>query len=573
MLLKNNSEAARRAAEPQSRRAADVATSNQKIRYLLIFMIAGLIHLVSTQESFSQACCWDISVSYVPIENCCVEISAYNNDCNANFKFQYFNPVTQLWETKHIEGVMNDTLKFVICPENGESILKFRVALVDPGNENHHWCHEYYMPQEGWNMFTYESDASQCCDCPPPQNDWFKVEAFADPSCPGGCRYVHKLQIPENITCYHYYSYANEPQGVYDINIPRSLTTEPILMYDDCMPAGSTTSPGIWLQRYPNDPYPCELFAQAVCDTTPIPDTIDIDLPDPCLPDCQDPTNWDYRVAIYPSDICPGCNIQVNFVTRECDGIQQLEILALVRKNWQCLLCDKDLLMKEAFGRIIQTNPMQFKPLINGDCDTTWQVGSGSCWATYPEYYMRKGNPILDTTEFIIDSVMVSVKCDTTDCCISKFTICKDSTGLHVINNQLPDPLLICDFQTINIWGTEYFCLPNCSWMLILGGYYNTLTSKIEQKNSNSDTDYINNHSGNVIYSKGSINLEEYVQRDKHTEIKFFNLHGSQIFSREFTNANKQFDLNTLNLNSGVYFYSILIDGKIVKTEKLIIVK
>jgi hypothetical protein len=542
-------------------------------------MIIGFSpNFLKSQEILGGICCDYIQVSYEKLDSCCIEISVYNPYCYAKIVFQYYNPITDLWETKHTDDSENELTTFIICPEYGESLMNFRVKITDHSNENIWWCNPN-GPIEGLNQYTFSEDASQCCDCQPLiNNTWFNTIIRPNPDvCPEGCAIEHNLNIPSNITCFKYYYYENIPQNIHLTHEPFDIINLPISNFDGCLSPGEVSEARIYLLRYPEDINPCIITSIATCDTTPRPDTIPIDLPEPCLPDCQEPTDWDYRVAIYTSDVCPGCDIQVNFVTRVCDGIQQLEILALVRKSWQCMLCDKDLLMKEAFGRIIQTNPMSFEPLENGECDTTWQVGSGSCWATYPEYYMRKGNPFLDPNidpyGFVIDSVMVSVKCDTTDCCISKFTICKDSTGLHVMNNQLPDPMLMCNYQSINIWGTEYFCLPNCTWMLIIGGYYPTSMSKIEQKNTNSDSEFFNSHSGNTIYSNGSINLEDFVQKDKHTEIKYFNLHGSQIFSRELTDTNKQFDLNTLNLNSGVYFYSILFDGKIVKTEKFIIVK
>ncbi|MCW5883825.1 MAG: T9SS type A sorting domain-containing protein, partial [Candidatus Kapabacteria bacterium] len=568
-----------RAAEQQSSRAAEQQLlHNSFSKYLLIAAIMILFlsnyNKAISDEISSSLCCDYIDVNFTDTTNCCVFIEIYNPYCSAKILFQLFNPITQEYETVDYNDSYNSNISFLICPKYGLDIFEIRVAFIDPGTSNY-FCIWSSEPAEGYNSYSYSRDASQCCECPDETtNGWFTTTVGPNPDlCPDGCAVVHNLNIPDNITCFKYYYYDNLPMNVIASEPPHSIETYPISNYNGCINPGETSEAYITLLRYPGDPNPCILSHTKFCDTTNIPDTIDIDLPEPCMTECEGET-WEYHVAIYPSDICPGCNVQVNYVTRTCQGKQELEILALVRKNWQCELCSKDLLMKEAFGKIINMNEMQFKPQQPGQCDTTWQVGSGGCWATYPEYYMRRADPILDPTynpfDFVIDSVMVSVKCDSSDCCILPITVCKDSNGVHVMPNIVPDWLSICGFNFINIWGNLYFCLPNCDWMLLIGDFYPLAINKKLIENFNIEN--INTTIGTINYNKESIDLSKYIKKGQKAELKIYNLHGSVIHNIVFTDTNKHLNLNTINLSNGVYFYSLVIDGISVKTEKVIIV-
>ncbi|MBX3043735.1 MAG: T9SS type A sorting domain-containing protein [Candidatus Kapabacteria bacterium] len=521
-------------------------------------------------------CCWCVSVDYRPADNCCVEISAYNLDCDANFKFQYYNPVTQQYETKHLEGVYNDTVKFIICPENGETILKFRVSVVDTGDENKYWCNTGFYREEGWNSFTFETDASQCCECPPHQNTWFTVQAFADPSCPDGCRYVHTLNIPENITCYKYYSYENIPQGINDININRSLTNEPISMYDGCMPYGTTTSPAIMLQRYPNDPEACEMFAEAICDTTIAPDP---DVPDPCSTDCAG--IWDLRTIDMPLDV--DCNAKIYYYTRDNCGKQELEITMISISGPGCSSSYNNAsLMRKAFNFIVYENQMQFQPQDPGQCDTTWQVGSGGCWASYYLYYWKIvfPDPMPDPTQnpfpiFVRDSILHHVKCDSTDCCFIPIKVCRYPDGIRVYRDIGPLHSNCDSIKTTDIYGRQFDCAPNCNWLDSLEiepwsppVYENIMLNKNIIKNLNNKeihTQWVNSKLG-LTYFKPDITS---------ASIKIFDLQGRVIKNIQLktTNnvTNEEFDFS--DLNNGIYFYNIYFDGVVIKSDKIIIIK
>ena len=575
----------RRATELQSYRAAEQQSSRGKNLFAIsLVVVMSLFANFSTradipvpeklieidlvqldEQALIESCCIDIIVDTNKLDNCCYEILAYNYNCNANFKFEYYNPVTHQYETKHIQGVYNGTVRFVMCPEYGETILKFRVSVVDPGNENHYWCTYLNLEEEGWNVFTFEADVGQCCDCPDNEfSTWFTTTIGAHPDCPEGCKIQHNLIIPPNITCFKYYYYENMPLGQFISGNPKDLIAEPLSMYDTCIAPGQTSDAYIYLFRYLGDSNPCIMRDTSRCDTIPVPPP----LPEPCDQSCPDST-WKYYgpIELSPSS-CPGCELKVYFKARKrCDGIQQLEILRIEYFPPFCYNCSLWSIMRQSLLQVIRENPMEFKPLEDNQCDSTWQVGVGSCWATLYEYYLRI--PLPDPTNYhinpFVDSVLVSQKCDSVDCCLMPYVVCKYPNHIRVSSGiSLNDPLM-CDYKSLkDIWGNYHLCYPNCEWMM-----FDTviLNNEIIELNRNIDSE----HKSIKISDYHIHNNKLTLNSEKSNEVKTFIIYdilGNQIKEESLNNTcyNMEYDLH--DLPAGVYFFILRDKDGIVQTGK-----
>jgi len=73
--------------------------------------------------------------------------------------------------------------------------------------------------------------------------------------------------------------------------------------------------------------------------------------------------------------------------------------------------------------------------------------------------------------------------------------------------------------------------------------------------------------------SNGIINFEYTLQEEEHGEIQIFDIAGRLIQHYQLNNTESKFTINNLDLNAGTYMYKYSINGQIVNTEKLIIIK
>ncbi|MBX3042895.1 MAG: T9SS type A sorting domain-containing protein [Candidatus Kapabacteria bacterium] len=432
-------------------------------------------------------------------------------------------------------------------------------------------------------LFRHEDDNEPCiinkiykcpCDCPEEMEDWFTMTIGPMPdSCETDCYVQHNLNIPEHFDCFQFYYYSNPLQGIEAGEEPYCLEDEPITQFDGCIGYGEMSVAVITLLRYPGDPDPCILEYFVQCDSNiVIPDWI----PLPCDTSCA--ISYDLDSLTYTSDICPNCIIQVWFRSRvNCEDEQELEVFGIRYWSVECNFCDEEVLFKEAVYRIIKLNPMGFEPVSIG-CDLTWRVGIGSCWAWISQFnYTISVEIIRDpTTGFISFDIKIiphefkiHKKCDDTDCCSMLIEVCRDlNTDVTITPIWGPDEWQECDPHMIfDIWGRGYLCYPKCDW------FYEWYPPLIEPKDDN----FINhlNHSVNQQNNYISSIKDESVLKNTEATIIIYDLIGRQVLSRQITITNNATEsiLSISDLNSGVYRYVIMIDGKVVKSDKIIITK
>ncbi|MES2763308.1 MAG: T9SS type A sorting domain-containing protein [Bacteroidota bacterium] len=73
--------------------------------------------------------------------------------------------------------------------------------------------------------------------------------------------------------------------------------------------------------------------------------------------------------------------------------------------------------------------------------------------------------------------------------------------------------------------------------------------------------------------NKGIMTMEYDLGIDTKGELRIFNVNGQVISSYNLTQAVGKIEINEANLVNGVYYYSVILNGKIAKTDKIIIIK
>jgi hypothetical protein len=114
------------------------------------------------------------------------------------------------------------------------------------------------------------------------------------------------------------------------------------------------------------------------------------------------------------------------------------------------------------------------------------------------------------------------------------------------------------------------------------GGSSNSLrlSSQAEtstQENSSRPTEIFESEMHFNIYPNPANNelfvAYKLAEETSQAEFKIMNIEGNTLQSVQLTNDKTMITINNLELPSGVYYYHIIADGKIIKTEKLIIMR
>ncbi len=548
----------------------------------IIIWVMIMISLVFAQKeiAYSQppVCCNTFVVTLDTLSDCCIQVNVenthYDSTCHGALVFQYLNPITMQYETRKVDTTQPYTVSAIICPEYGEEILTFRFRIAQKNDHNQPYCTgwppwEFREEYTEWN-FTY--DASECCHCPESEYDsWLETILVPSHECGGGCKVIHKLNIPENIKCFKYYFYDNIPLDIFSNDIPRDMLGQPISEFDRCIPFGQSSEAVVFLLRHPDDMNPCILRASASCDSNS--KTPDTGLPDPCDQSCNEKP-WQYFDLSIPLSSCPGCSVKVHYAARtNCDSLQQLEILRIEYLNPNvCFYCaNETAIMQEALTHIIAKNDMKFEPgESQSGCDTTWQIGNGSCWATIPSYYFKKPiiyNPMDPIAGFTLDSIMVKEKCDSVDCCFQKFRVCKSGNFYSIWPLETNNTPALCGYKIkTDPLGSLFPCEPHCEWLqfdtLIYWptGIPNKNVISNHKKTQNFNYFYVNN---NTLYF-------ENLKKLQSAQLTIYDLLGNRIMNFNLINNNISNEIDLNILSNGVYFIILSNEECILQTDKFL---
>ncbi|TAL67535.1 MAG: hypothetical protein EPN82_13860 [Bacteroidetes bacterium] len=259
-------------------------------------------------QEWIESCCDSIEVTpHIVDSTCCVNISVFNPYCYAptpRVVFKQFNSETGNYEPKDsLICPIGDTVSYILCPQNGNKFVKYKVFIDDsahPGTPN---CEpSYYV--EGKTMYTDSVDLSSCCKCDSALLDeWLIVNVVKDSTCPdsNGCRVTFDLSnMPDSITCYNYFV-VEDNHGVRDVP-PKDLETLPT--YNFCLNKEEFGSIKFYLLQNEGENLDsaCYIAAGVACDTTE------------CCPSNHD--DW-LTVRVVHNDSCNGCLVNLDWADRD----------------------------------------------------------------------------------------------------------------------------------------------------------------------------------------------------------------------------------------------------------------
>ncbi|MCO5250489.1 MAG: T9SS type A sorting domain-containing protein [Candidatus Kapabacteria bacterium] len=527
-------------------------------------------------EQLLTSCCEQIDIDYYVTEDCCIQIDIDNPSCeDAKISILYRDPYHHLWQIKHVESAPATTVSYKLCPTVVSTTVQFKVIIQYANGAPH--CDESFLV-EGVNQFTFNVDRSQCCNCEG-SNTWLTASMHADTLCPDSCTIRMDLDIPDSLTCLKYFIPQNQ-EAPY--NEPLEINTENIENFYRCLGPGESTSIQLFLLASPEEyllsPLAgCKVYSSFSCDTVPIIEFPEID--PPCSEECPDSAWTTYTDVFSMGSPCSACLIYVEYVARRCNGKQELQIVRFFTPHLpNCIGCPDDVIYSEAIKYIINKNAMNFEPREEEDCDTTWRVGVGSCWATW-EYYQyimkwQDNGPSGPGWVSVLDTIVVREVCDSVQCCFDIVTVCRLSEdAIDISIDSVSNRFVNCDFQSkLTYSGLFVFCTPACNWLDSLEGEYQYILGK---ENIFEDT----NPSSEFIINSYTLNenivFEIQSQKSTDVDIRIYDLLGNLIIAKTTRTSTRlsEHKIDLTQFQSGTYIYSVVIGSKLIKSDKFIYLK
>ena len=342
------------------------------------------------------------------------------------------------------------------------------------------------------------------------------------------------------------------------------------------------------------------------------PDNDLIEEPEPCTPDCIT-DNWEFDGFGRPFKgfITLTINNETVNITYEytyryaCGQYQDIQVLSFVCTSTGVItdyaeiyaLMIQDIIENQ--GAITGFTPSTDNMVDDEErCDSTWRVMAGSCWADievaisqsleYPdglavdlstsEYEELPTSTLPDILsshlsnfgQSAVGSGCIQTKCET-DCCLQQIKVCVTQTANGLVWNKsvldLPDNQINCDELYYHYNDYDLPCEPRCSWLVTMNNYWGNNKIIInEEKDKQAIQTYLSQNQFEII-SNDSEEGTMYV--------KIYDNIGNLLISQNkmLGNGKQRLLVNTTELRTGSYYYTITINGKIMKSKKFIIVK
>lgn len=515
--------------------------------------------------------------------NCCT----YEVKLEINFDLELLNDcpnnpnIAKLIDSIYFTNSMDEEAKRLdemdnidIDLENGIITFEYTKCTGEISNNS---SFKFMISNNGTVCEIDEIDIPFCaCDCPEDVNDWvIESTIFEEAPCSDNqCHISAELKIPSMVKdCYINYSIGDGPKLAFP---PNGI----INFAPPCINKGETKNIQIKLFKTSNDTDPCIIDKSFEC-------PIQADF-DECTPDC--PNDYWKKQLPFERNI-PGCNpnckMRVYYSTREAtcyDPIRydiQVTRIELFSSNPSsspnacngCVIPDKEL-NKLAVLSIIWRNVMEFEP-DKYECDTNWRVIQASCWTQIP--IPQWGTPEAPTPYYML------VPCQESGCCAVSIEVCdyvsfKSITQISEVYRESID----CNSTYFNYYdfGSNQLASSQChdvceEWLNEINSpsyvEYEKLLLEDKKEESNNFSDF------NILISNDYKNLKLKINSNNNSnlKIKVFNLLGEEILANELKvkEGFNQFDINTNNLNSGVYLLSIFYNSQLLMNDKFLIVR
>jgi hypothetical protein len=292
-------------------------------------------------------------------------------------------------------------------------------------------------------------------------------------------------------------------------------------------------------------------------------------VPQPCNPDCF---NTPFPIPGYYISInmAPlNCELHIWYTFRIACGIwYDVQILKIETVGSDCFVYQPfDKLFKTAYYQLIKANPMGFLPVSCSDstpgtyCNEQWRISQAACWATYDIVVVGQTHT-------------VTYPCIGTGCCLQRMRICRICSGDIIQIDPLGDP-----YPSVDCSATQpppeappgTYCNPVCNWYLYKDGGIikpNTGDNNLEQLNSNKASTVQTIKDNNLPIVINSKNTGKFI-------VRITDSYGNNYFEQEgkLEIGKNEVNIKLHDLKSGYYIYNIFIDGNLMTTDKIYLIK
>ena len=347
------------------------------------------------------------------------------------------------------------------------------------------------------------------------------------------------------------------------------------------------------------------------CDTDSFPVMTPPDSASPCVPDCPEIPFIKGETGFI---IINGCRIDYIFYWRNtnCDGEEHQDIQ--LTEYWMPNGCggtlDDELIYAEIIRDIIQENTMNFEPISRaleyGEelCDTTWRIVMGSCWSEryldsnevviYEDIIFGPGGEIIYDPDAIPqlppgyeNGYTQKYKCDTVDCCIQPIIVCNvggaPGARTKIVPSEEYQNTVICDsifdqYITSNDVTQQCHiniipCEPACDWMSEAVNEH-LYSEKIIINNENNEQGLIK-YGIDDYHRNEMLTINTNCKKPSSISVHVYGADGKRVDLLVESNLQgiRELTINTNEYTTGAYYYTIIINNQIIKSNKFIIIR
>jgi hypothetical protein len=531
------------------------------------------------------SCCdvFDIEFETVYVKN----LETPYSGCYAKYSFTTEDNACVIEADRMSVVFYSDSLKTTILPT-----FMGRIAVASPSSTIY-----YEIFVDGTSCGIVKSQTLLCdCDCAGAQS-FFTAEAVADTNCDDTeCGIVFNIDMNQLDPCYTSFMLRDSATGNALVSSsPIGQLPAEVSQLNTCLDKADYKAVTLVLKT--NSGFTCSITASAFCPVE------EADPSTACVPDCPQDTFEIQETLVMTPKMCEDCKVFISYSTRiSCNGDKDIQILGLHKVSTTpgaCAACDEKDIHLEAIHFIVNQNEMEFDmPTGINECDTLFRVSQANCWGHYIKYETVKigGHEVIRST-------IVNVPC-ASGCCVRRVRVCRKLNKLEI--EPLPTPLGQAETCTPD---GVYDRLPSGDILVPRSGgchYTCDYLADLDKLNDILDGDWSDddgpidvsdpNLYRSALPSPDNIQQDEIVNsgtfaisHDENTVlVDFKNMTGSQnVQVAVYTVAGQLVQMQestiaqsseTIHLQlpvvaSGTYLVAVSVNGKVVTTETITIVK
>ncbi|MFN4768483.1 MAG: T9SS type A sorting domain-containing protein [Candidatus Kapaibacterium sp.] len=273
----------------------------------------------------------------------------------------------------------------------------------------------------------------------------------------------------------------------------------------------------------------------------------------PCDPGCTPSGPWTYGGTLGPYTALGGCQFNVEYWYRYCNGYIQLGIGTITTNGHPDCQNALTLIPTLALYKVVENNPLvqlAIDTLGNGNCITSIKASTVACFKWVPG-----GGPTNPNEH--------TVACSDTACCLYEFEICRDTNG--DLNSPYPsnDPT-----TNVNCPSNDTACKNFCGFFDAKYGDYGETKQLVPSQADLELTLQPNPSSGVFALKLASVTRGDY-------SFRLFDVTGQLVYDRNITATNSTLtrDIDMSRNDPGVYIYQLIRNNQVLKTGNLSIAR